>query len=162
LPKYFAPTAANATKIMTYSTAEPTTYLKPPAFPVAVGTSCTAKPEGCAAVASDWGKTNPAPLNKGAYPIGGFTFIDLYTCYNLASDVDALVGTTANNLGLWRWYFGSAAENTGLPGKSLGKNQFAKVPATYITAIKKLLTTFAPTKVAVAGSGGTCSVAGGA
>jgi ABC-type phosphate transport system substrate-binding protein len=163
---YKAPTSANAAKIMTYTTAEPTTYLKPPSFNahVAVGLkpSCDSLAEGCADNPAAWSKTNPTPNNTAAYPIGGFTFADMYSCYASATDVDSLVGTTAGSLGFFRWYFGSSTENTGTPKKSLAKNQFAAVPGAYVTAIKKLLTTNPSTKVGVPGVVGTaCSAVGG-
>jgi ABC-type phosphate transport system substrate-binding protein len=144
-----APTAKNATPIMTATATTP--ELKVPSF----AANCATLPEGCANNPLDWGKTAPTPLAAGAYPIGGFTFADLYTCYASATDVDALVGVTVGSLGYWRWYEGSALEQSGgttdLVKNALTANGFSKVPGSYISAIKKLLTTNKPTKIGTPG-----------
>ena len=142
-----APTAKNATPIMTATITTP--ELKAPSF----AANCGTLPQGCAADPLAWGKTNPTPLSAGAYPIGGFTFADLYTCYASATDVDALVGVTAGSLGFWRWYNGTATEQGGtdLVKAALTANGFSKIPGSYISAIKKLLTTNKPTKVGTPG-----------
>src|SRR5262249_23550394 len=107
----------------------------------------------------NWGVTNPLPTSATAYPIGGFTFIDMYTCYNPQADVDALVSkaTTAGGLGLWAWYFAPATTNPN--GKAeMARNGFSLVPATWISGAKTLLTSDAVTKVAKVGTAKTaCS-----
>ena len=153
-----APTAKNTTPIMTATLTTP--ELKVPSFAL----NCATLPQGCANNPLAWGKTNPTPLSAGAYPIGGFTFADLYTCYASATDVDALVGVTPGSLGFWRWYNGTATEMGGvdLVKASLTANGFAKIPGSYISGIKKLLTTNKPTKVGTPGqlNTGCTSVAG--
>jgi hypothetical protein len=143
-----APTSANASKIMLPVTGDATTlYLKAPSF----AKNCATLPQGCATNPLDWGKTNPTPKNVNAWPIGGFTFFDMYTCYSSAAEVNDLFGTTAGQLGFIRWYFGTTTENGTKVKNSLTKNGFAVVPGSYMTAAKKLTTTNAPTKVGVAG-----------
>src|SRR5262249_37203405 len=88
-PKYPAPSSS----YVTYTMADTV----PPSFT-----------GGASAPATDpanWGVLNPTPTNVSAYPIGGFTFIGLYSCYAGSSEVDGLAGTTAGKLGLFRWYF---------------------------------------------------------
>jgi phosphate transport system substrate-binding protein len=123
-PVYVAPTPAAATAIMVSS--------KPPVF--------TGSPAP-AANPLNWGAVNPLPSAAVAYPIGGFTFLDFYTCYASATDVAALTGTTAGGkkAGFLTWYYGSASINSGTPAAVLGKNGFAPVPGAWTTAINKLL-----------------------
>jgi ABC-type phosphate transport system substrate-binding protein len=123
-PIYKAPTAANATPIM--STA------KPPVFTMVAGSVPAANP-------LNWGAVSPTPTAPGAYPIGGFSFIDLYSCYKTQADVDALVGTVAGNLGYFRWYYGTDAQNDGVPGDILAQDGFAPVPTAWKAAINNLL-----------------------
>ena len=118
-PVYRAPTAANA--IFTMSST------KPPAFPTA------------AANPLNWGAVNPLPAVNTAYPISGFSFIDLYRCYKSAVDVDALAGTTAGKVGYLTWYYGAKAVNGGTPAAVLAADGFAPVPTVWATAINKLL-----------------------
>ena len=121
-PVYIAPTPAAATAIMASS--------KPPAF------------TGSAAPAANplnWGAVNPKPAAAVAYPFGGFSFIDLYTCYNSAADVSALTGTTAGKAGYLTWYYGSSTVNKGVPAAILSKNGFAPVPGVWAAAINTLL-----------------------
>jgi ABC-type phosphate transport system substrate-binding protein len=113
-----------------------------------IGTGAGQSPDGrCSHNALNWGIATPTPTSKAAWPVGGFTFIDMYTCYASAADVDALVGTTSGSLGFWRWYFGTNADNGSLPGNSLASNGFAPVPGNWKTAIISLLTTDQLTKV---------------
>lgn len=117
------------------------------------GTSPFKSPDGvCSHNPLNWGLTNPAPTGTGAYPIGGFTFADIYTCYASASDVDAIRSTTAGSLGFWRWYFGSATENLGKPKAALNANGFAAVPGSWVSAAKKLISTDAKTKISTPGT----------
>ncbi len=131
-PVYMAPTPANATTAMKAA--------KPPAF------------TGAKSAASDplnWGQVAPTPGGVEAYPIAGFSFIDLYQCYAKASDVAALVGTTGK-VGYLTWYYGASSVNKGIPADILNADGFAPVPATWATAISKLL---ADPKLGVAAAG---------
>jgi len=103
----------------------------------------------------NWGVVNPTPAGVTSYPIGGFTFVDMYSCYASATDVSALVGTTAGSLGLWRWYFGTSTENGGTPAARLAANGFAPIPALWATRIRTLLTSSAITKVSTPGKAKT-------
>jgi phosphate transport system substrate-binding protein len=119
-----------------------------------VGSALGQSPDGnCAHNPLNWGVTFPKPLSASAYPIGGFTFIDTYTCYANAADVNALVGTTAGGLGYLRWYYGSVTENSSLVKNALAANGFSPVPGSWMGAVKKLLTTDKVTKIAQAGTG---------
>jgi len=123
-PIYKAPTAANATPIMS--------TVAPPSFAMSGGSVPAANP-------LNWGAVSPTPTAPGAYPIGGFTFIDLYSCYASQGDVDALVGTAAGNLGFFKWYFGTNTQNDGTPGDILAQDGFAPVPPSWKAAINTLL-----------------------
>ena len=140
-PVYKAPTAANAVPIM--STA------KPPTFPTA------------AANPLNWGAVDPLPSLATAYPIGGFSFIDLHGCYASATDVAALVGTSPGSYGYLTWYYGSASVNKGKPAAILAQDGFAPVPAAWSQAINRLLTS-ATTAINVVGKGACKGVAHGA
>jgi phosphate transport system substrate-binding protein len=137
-PKYVAPTATTANLIV-YT-------LTPPSF---TGTPSPAQNP------LNWGPTNPAPSATGAYPFGGFALLDVYSCYAAATDVTALVGTTPGSLGLLRWFYGSAAENGGSPASILTGQGYSPIPAAWTTAVKKLLTTYAPTKIGTPGQAHT-------
>ena len=155
-PVFKAPTGKNGTFIMAATTSTP--QLKVPSF----AANCATLPQGCANNPLDWGKTNPAPLSASAYPIGGFTFIDTYTCFASATDVDALAGTTVGALGYLRWFFGTATENSSMVKNSLIANGFGLVPGTWITGAKKLLTTNKPTKIGTPGQANTgCAAVSG-
>ena len=65
----------------------------------------------CADNPLNWGLAFPTPAARNAYPIGGFTFIDTYTCPASAASRDAIAGTVSGHVGLLRWFFGSAGEN---------------------------------------------------
>jgi len=113
---------------------------------------------GCADDPLAWGKSNPQPTTSSTYPLGGFTFFDTYTCYASASDVDAMFGQTAGNLGFFRWWFGSSTENAALPKTLLAGNSFATVPSKWTGAIKKLLFKTKTLKVGTPGAANTgCS-----
>jgi hypothetical protein len=94
----------------------------------------------CAHNPLNWGVTNPKPSNIGAYPIGGFTFIDTYGCY---ADTNTLAALAANSgtLGYLSWYFGPGTINHNQPKTQLKKNGFSPVPGGWITATKKILFT---------------------
>jgi ABC-type phosphate transport system substrate-binding protein len=135
---FLAPTAANATPIMSATT--------PPSF------------SGSPAPALNplnWGVVNPTPTASNAYPIGGFTFIDLYSCYASATDVTNLVGTTSGQLGFFRWYYGSTTENKSIVNNTLAKDGFAPVPGAWLQAAKNLLTVETPTKISTPGKANT-------
>lgn len=140
-PVYKAPTAANAIPVMATA--------KPPTFPNA------------ALNPLNWGAINPLPTAATAYPIAGFSFIDLHRCYTSATDVAALAGTTAGHLGYLTWYFGSSSVNQGKPAAILKADGFAQVPAAWSTAILRLLN--APTTgLNVPGTGACKNVKHGA
>lgn len=106
----------------------------------------------------NWGPVNPAPTSVSAYAIGGFQYFLLYSCYSAAADVNALVSPTAGALGLFRWYYGSATENGGIPGTILKSYGYSAIPSTWITAVKQLLTTNAYTKIGTPGQAKTACV----
>jgi ABC-type phosphate transport system substrate-binding protein len=140
-PVYKAPTAANAVPIMAAS--------KPPTFPTA------------ALNPLNWGAVNPAPAAATAYPIGGFSFIDLHRCYTSSADVAALVGKSAGQYGYLTWYYGASSVNGNVPATILKKDGFAPVPNTWTAAITRLLT--APqTGVNVVGTGACKTIKKGA
>jgi len=138
---YKAPTAANAVPIMA--------AIKPPSFPNA------------AANPLNWGALNPTPTAAAAYPIGGFSFIDLHRCYTSAADVTALVRTTTGSYGYLTWYYGPSSVNGGKPNAILAQDGFAPVPNTWKAAVNRLLT--APlTGINVKGTGSCKAVKNGA
>ena len=98
---------------------------------------------------------SPLPSSTAAYPIGGFTFIDTYTCYASATDVDAIAGKTVGALGLWNWYFSSPTLNASIVKTQLAANGFSVVPGSWLGGAKKLMTTDAKTKISVAGTAKT-------
>jgi len=150
-PKFLAPTGKNATAIVAKVAA--------PSF---AANSCAGDGDGvCAHDPVNWAPTFPQG-GKNAYPIGGFTFIDTYSCYADAATLDALAGTTAKKLGLLRWYYGSGGDNKSVPKKQLPANGFAVLPTPWITAINTLLFTDSATKIEAAGAAGKCSAASGA
>ena len=153
-PVFKAPTAKNGTAIVGSA--------KAPSF---AKNSCPSAPGGiCAADPLNWGPAFPTPTSAAAYPIGGFSFIDTYTCFASATDKDAIAGTTAGSLGLLRWFFGSATENSGLVKTAFNANGFALIPGSWIGAVKKLLTTNKPTAIGTPGQANTgcTTVTGGA
>ena len=140
-PVYKAPTAANASPIMASTT--------PPTFPTN------------ALNPLNWGAVNPLPSATTAYPIGGFSFIDLHGCYASATDAAALAGTSPGHYGYLTWYFGSTSINQGKPAAILAQDGFAPVPGPWSQAINRLLTG-ATTGVNVVGKGACKSVTHGA
>jgi len=133
--------------------------LKAPLFTAAscpVGTAVGQAADGiCAHNPLNWGATNPLPTSTAAYPIGGFTFIDTYTCYAAAADKDALAGTTAGALGLFAWYFASPTLNASIVKTQLANNGFSVVPGSWLSGAKKLMTTDVKTKISVPGAAKT-------
>ena len=89
----------------------------------------------------NWSVLNPTPTDRLAYPIGGFAYFELYSCYGSATDVDALVGTKAGRLGLIRWYFGTASENGNVPAAVLQSQGFNLPPGGWVNAARQLLIT---------------------
>lgn len=129
---YVPPTPASGTAIMS--------TLKPPSTTaVCPGPQCFTDPLA-------WGATNPVPTSAKAFPIGGFTFIDLYTCYNSLNDVNSLVGTAAP-VGFIKWYYGSSTINSNNPAAVLAIHGFSPVPNAWKSAINKLTLTNKPTKI---------------
>ncbi|HTJ62403.1 MAG TPA: substrate-binding domain-containing protein [Alphaproteobacteria bacterium] len=121
-PIYKAPTPATATPIMAGTT--------PPSF---VGSPSPASNP------LNWGALNPLPIAPGAYPIGGFSFINFYSCYSSVDVVNALVSPTAGNVGYLKWYYGNNSTNGGIPAQILANDGFAPVPASWAAAINKLV-----------------------
>ncbi len=105
--------------------------------------------------AINWSLFNPTPTNVNAYPIGGFAYFNLYSCYSSAADVDALVGTKAGALGLIRWYFGTPSENNSTPSTTLADEGFAPAPTSWIAAAKNLLFTNILSRVGTPGKANT-------
>ena len=121
-----------------------------------VGSAFGQSPDGiCSHNPANWGVTFPQPLSTAAYPLGGFTFMDVYTCYASSADVTALVGTAAGHLGYLRWFFGSTTENGSLVKNSLAANGFTTVPGSWSGGAKKLLTTDKKTKISTPGTANT-------
>jgi phosphate transport system substrate-binding protein len=144
-PVYVAPTPAAATAALVVA--------KPPSF--SGGASAPA------ANPLKWGATTPLPAGVSAYPIAGFSFIDLYTCYKSVATVEALTGTTAGKLGYLSWYYGSSTQNKGIPASVLATDGFAPVPAAWSTAVNTLLQS--PTLgISVAGSKACAKIKNGA
>ncbi|HXJ03316.1 MAG TPA: substrate-binding domain-containing protein [Micropepsaceae bacterium] len=138
----------------------------PPLFTAASCTTNTTynpgtSPDGiCAHNPVNWGATNPTPLSTAAYPIGGFTFHMMYSCYNPAglTDVNALVSNTAGALGWFRWFYGSPTQNLSLVKNSLAKNGFGPIPGKWSSGVKKLLFSDVKTKIGIPGQAKTaCS-----
>lgn len=122
-PHYYPPSTAHTNFIMQSAT--------PPSF---VG--------GASAPATNpfnWSVIEPTPTNINAYPIGGFAYFDLYSCYASAADVDALVGVKPGQLGLMRWYYGTSTENNSIPATILASEGFAPLPTSWLGAAKELL-----------------------
>jgi phosphate transport system substrate-binding protein len=164
-PVFLAPTAQNSARIVG--------SVKPPS---SLPASCDAahatgvapfilSSDGiCADSPLNWGLTFPAPISTKAYPIGGFSFIDTYTCFASVAVRDALAGTTVGHLGLLRWYFGSTADNSSQVLTDLNRNGFAEIPGSWVSGVKRLLTSAPATKIGIPGQAktGCASVSGGA
>lgn len=138
-PLYVPPSSAHTLAIMQ--------TLRPPSF-VAGATLPASDP-------LSWSVMNPTPAATSAYPIGGFAYFELYSCYASAIDVDALVGTKAGKLGLMRWYFGSTTENQNIPSTMLTKAAFAPVPVAWTNAARILLTSNQTTRIGTPGQAKT-------
>ena len=133
--KYIAPTVASATAVMAKAVAPSTKAACP-------GPQCFTDPLA-------WGATDPLPLAGTAFPIGGFTFIDTYTCVADSNTLAALVGPTAGTAGYFTWYYGATTVNAGIPKSVLAHDGASPVPGPWISAIKKLILTNGPTKIAL-------------
>jgi len=137
------PQAANIQNYHTFYTAQTPVYI-PPTAAAATAIMVSAQPPkftGSPAPAADplnWGAINPKPTAVKAYPFGGFSFIDLYSCYSSAADVAALTRTTGK-VGYLTWYYGSSTVNKGVPANILAANGFAPVPPIWANAINTLL-----------------------
>jgi ABC-type phosphate transport system substrate-binding protein len=129
--RYFPPSSAHTNYIMADKI--------PPSF---VGGASAP-----AASAINWSVLNPTPTNANAYPIGGFAYFELYSCYASPTDLDALVGVTPKKLGLIRWYFGTESEDGYIPRSTLLSEGFYPVPQSWRNAANTLLTTNIYTKV---------------
>jgi ABC-type phosphate transport system substrate-binding protein len=115
----------------------------------------------CAHNAVNWGQVTPAPVSSSAYPIGGFGFLLLYSCYehNGITDLGALVGAAAP-AGYLRWSFTTATK------PALIKHGFSPIPGKWMTAAKTLLFTDTQSKIGYPGQATTAcaglSASGGA
>jgi ABC-type phosphate transport system substrate-binding protein len=110
-----------------------------------------------AANALNWGTAgiNPTPTSTVAYPFGGFTWIDLYSCYASAADVAALVGPTTGTAGLFTWIYANGSLNNNTPLNIEEKDGFSPIPSAWLTAVNKLLLTNTPTKIGTPGQAKT-------
>jgi ABC-type phosphate transport system substrate-binding protein len=95
----------------------------------------------------NWSAVDPTPTAAASYPFGGFEYFLLYSCYASATTLNALTGATAGDLGLLRWYYGTAAQNSGIPTTDLTAFGYAAVPTTWEAGIKELLFTSTYTKL---------------
>src|SRR5262249_27423586 len=95
----------------------------------------------------------PNPTGQDAYPIAGFTWIDLYTCYNSPVNMSQRVKSI-----LYTLYAGGPYEAI------LNDNQFAMVPAVWMNEVYLLLgdVNLAPGNVSGSGANPTCSGKAGA
>jgi phosphate transport system substrate-binding protein len=109
----------------------------------------TCSGSGCFDDPLAWGKAEPNPTDKNAYPVGGFTFMDTYTCHARQDDVDALVGSKGTNMGYLKWYYGSGANS--VVKVVLQNDGFAPIPGPWKSAVTKLLFKTASTRIDVAG-----------
>ncbi|HWC62050.1 MAG TPA: substrate-binding domain-containing protein, partial [Rhizomicrobium sp.] len=156
-PVFKAPSPKNGTAIVAAT--------KPPLFTAGscpIGTAMGQSPDGkCAHNALNWGTAVPRPLSAAAYPLGGFSFFDTYTCFNSAADLAALANKTGT-LGYFTWYYAGATLNRGIPKAQLAANGFSVVPASWMSAIKKLISTDTATKLSTPGTAKTgCASATG-
>ena len=150
--KFLAPTSKNAAALVKTAVAPLNT-----ANSCQVGTGIGQSSDGvCSHNPLNWAPVFPAGAAK-AYPIGGFTMIDTYSCYASGTVVDALTNQGKKTQGLLTYW----TTNTTV-GKHLGYNGFAAVSKAFTTAIKDLLFTDTATKIETAGSAGKCSTASGA
>jgi ABC-type phosphate transport system substrate-binding protein len=109
---------------------------------------------------SNWGQApgSADPTALGAYPIGGFTFMLTYTCYNPADGHDNGAALRLRNF--FHAYFNTSA---GKIKQILTLDGFAPLPTAWRNALNKMLTVNAGTKLANAGAAGACAaVSGGA
>jgi ABC-type phosphate transport system substrate-binding protein len=133
-PLYAPPAPKYANYIMQSAT--------PPAF------TCTPAPCQIPAVNPlNWGPVNPTPTATNAYPIGGFQYFFLYSCYSNATTLNALASTTAGSLGLFRWYYGTATENSSVPANDLAASGYSAIPAAWAAGVKKLLFSYTATRL---------------
>jgi ABC-type phosphate transport system substrate-binding protein len=159
------PVAANIQTYASYSAGSTAIFLPPTAKAAGISMAAAAVPTGSNITNPlAWGVVNPTPSAAAGYPIAGFTFIDMYSCYAAPATVDALVGKVSGANGLFTWYFGNGTTNGGVPASTLSANGFAPVPSVWATAINSLLATNTATKIGTPNKAGTAcaSVANGA
>ncbi len=134
------PAAANLQTYLSYSTGATPVYQAPRAS-TAYAILQTATPPSFsgspapALNALNWNVVNPTPTNKNAYPIGGFTYFLLYSCYASATDVASHVGPS----GLLTWWYGSSTLNSGIPDATMTAEGYSPIPNAWTVAVNKLL-----------------------
>jgi phosphate transport system substrate-binding protein len=106
--------------------------------------------------ATTWGIKGlapPQPTNKFAFPIGGFSWVYLYTCY--ANQTDFFDIASGSQPGVWGWYFDEAgqADVTAI----LKHHGFARIPNNWLRAVRNLLFSDPTTKIRVGPSAGVCT-----
>ncbi len=135
-PKFAQPTLKAVSAVMAKAV--------PPSFnagscTTATGWAMGTSPDGvCAHNPMNWGVLNPVPVpSSSTYPIGGFTFIDMYSCYANTTEVAALASTKTPN-GLWYWHMKNSSSSK-IPGKVLNDDGFSVLPSAWTKAIETLL-----------------------
>ena len=105
---------------------------------------------------SNWGQApgSADPTAAGAYPIGGFTFMLTYTCYNNADGFDNGAATRLRNF--FHAYFKTDVTTI---AKILKLDGFAPLPTAWQNAINTMMFTQASTKLADRGQAGTACAA---
>ena len=79
----------------------------------------------------DLGILVPDPLQKGAYPVVGFTWLLTYQCYNLSAETSGLQGIIA-------WYAQSGKLGTTPPDMILAQQGLAPLNATWKKAVRNI------------------------
>ncbi len=133
-PTFVAPTAANATAAMASVS---------PNFPT----------DAALTNPLNWSTQGivPNPLGQNAYPIAGFTWLDMYQCYNQSTAAGNVLGTIEGYL---QFFYGGY--NQGVAAGILNSNGFAVIPPQWSDA----LTSLVATSSARLGAGGTGVCAG--
>ncbi len=82
--------------------------------------------------------SNADPAGANTYPIGGFTWIELYSCYASSTVVQDLVSPGAGSTGLVKWLVSTySTEQTGLDvPEIMGNNGFSPIPDSWKVKIR--------------------------